>query len=773
MINVNKLFPRLSIRVKLIIAFALVAVGPLVVVSYLGARETVFQIKAKARGALEHDLEMAEAQTARTMSSAENLVELMTQFALGPLLGDGAVNTRTRVEDAAKVVKTLLATEPTLYQVKLVDAEGRYRLLVRPSGQVRLTPEAEGGEYYTWRASALSPRTRLVFPIEVAGSEVDGARMPIAAVAILIPVHDSSGAFLGAVVGEGYAASLFSDLDHASPGFAGVTGLVDKDGHFLYHSVWKRSWATLLAARDTLSVQSSFSREVASAIVSGRSGTVMTSAREFVSFRPLSFGTSFGATLSLYRVVPFATLAAPVRSFVVAVLLAAGLVILLVLGLAMLAATQFTRPILRIRDAAWQLARSEPVQPLNVTTNDEFEDLARDFARVAEQVVVHRAQREELIAERTRMLEQTHADLTDILEHSADGIIGLDPVGVVRIWNRGAARLLGYASDDAIGRTIDAVLRPSGERAARDRDVLQRELQRDGAVVNFLTEVLARDDTPIQITLTETLIMAPDGRLLGTSVIVRDHRFLARLEDQMRRSERLAAISVMAAGLAHEINNPLAIIGNRIECMQNDIRSRWKDSSLAADVDVLREHVTRLGELTTSLLRFARDDQQDAAAVALDVLAGNAAALLRRTFATRQVRLDVVIEPPVPVVVGYEKAIETVIVNLLLNAADATPPEGIVTMTVRGSAGGGAAEIEIRDTGPGIDRALRERVFEPFFTTKEAGQGTGLGLTVCRSIIDRHGGSIRVDSASGGGCRFVVTIPQQAVGATWEHFAFS
>jgi signal transduction histidine kinase len=137
------------------------------------------------------------------------------------------------------------------------------------------------------------------------------------------------------------------------------------------------------------------------------------------------------------------------------------------------------------------------------------------------------------------------------------------------------------------------------------------------------------------------------------------------------------------------------------------------------------------------------------------------------------VHLDVVLEPPVPVVVGYEKAIETVIVNLLLNAADATPPEGIVTMTVRGSAGGGAAEIEVRDTGPGIDRALRERVFEPFFTTKEAGQGTGLGLTVCRSIIDRHGGSIRVDSASGGGCRFVVTIPQQAVGATWEHFAYS
>lgn len=773
MINVNKLFPRLSIRVKLIIAFALVALGPLLAVSYVGARETVFQIKANARSTLEHDLEMAEAQTARTLRSAENLVGLLTKLELGPLLGGSAVYSRARVEGAGQVVTMLLATEPTLYQVKLIDAEGRSRLLVRASGQVRLAPEAEGGEYYAWRASSLSPGTQLVFPIEVAGPQVNGARQPIAAVAILIPVHGPKDTFLGAVVGEGYAASLFSHLDHASPGFAGVTGLVDKDGHFLYHSIWKRNWATLLAARNRVTVQSSFPREVASAIVSGNSGTVMTPAREFVSFRPFSFGTSFGATLSLYRVVPLATLAAPVRSFVMAVLLAAGLVTLLVLGLAVVAADQFTKPIFRIRDAAWQLARGEPVQPLDVTTNDEFEDLARDFARVAGQVVMHRTQREALIAERTRLLEQTHADLTDILEHSADGIIGLDPVGVVRIWNRGAGRLLGYSMDEAIGHSIDTVFRPSGERAVRERDVVRRELKREGAVVNFLTEVLAKDGTPIQITLTETLIMGSDGQLLGTSLIVRDHRFRARLEDQMRRSERLAVISVMAAGLAHEINNPLAIIGTRIECMQNDIRNRWKDSSLATDVDVLQQHVTRLAELTTSLLRFARDEQQDCGPIALEVLAENTSTLLRRTFATRQVRLEVSVEPPVPVVIGYEKAIETVIVNLLLNAADATPPDGAVSLIVRGRPSGGAAEIEVRDTGSGIPRDLRERVFEPFFTTKEAGHGTGLGLTVCRSIIDRHGGSIRVDSPSGGGCRFVVTIPLQFAGATWKEPAYS
>ncbi|MFI5311959.1 MAG: hypothetical protein ACHQQ3_12035, partial [Gemmatimonadales bacterium] len=158
MINVNKLFPRLSIRVKLAIAFAIVALGPLAVISFIGARETVFQIQSKARATLEHDLEMAEAQTAQALAAAENHVELAAQVVLGPLLQSGGASTRALV-DAEWVVQSLLATDKSLYQVKLIDATGRYRLIVRASGSASTEPDAEGGEYYAWRASTLRPRT--------------------------------------------------------------------------------------------------------------------------------------------------------------------------------------------------------------------------------------------------------------------------------------------------------------------------------------------------------------------------------------------------------------------------------------------------------------------------------------------------------------------------------------------------------------------------------------------------------------------------------------
>jgi PAS domain S-box-containing protein len=772
MVNVNKLFPRLSIRVKLAIAFALVALGPLAVVSFMGARETVRQITSNARNALAFDLDMAETQTSRELQAAERQVDLVSTIARGPLLADRVTGDR-RSTEAESVISSLLRTEPLLYQVKLVDASGLYRLVVRAGDSAGAPLPAHGGDYYAWRASTMKPGTRLLFPVEVAGPEEHGQRQPLPAIAILFPLSGPKGEFLGAVVGEAYASALFAHLDHASPGLTGVTALVDEDGRFLYHSERKRDWATLLATRDSVTVRSDFPPDVSTAILSGRTGALISPDGNLVSFMPLALGTSSRSRLSLYREVPISKLTAPARGFIAAVLVAAALVTLLVLGLAMLAADQFTKPIFRLRNATWRLARNEPAQPLGIETNDEIEDLARDFTLVAEQISEHRAQREAFIAERTKLLEQTHAELTDILEHAADGIIGLDTGGVVRIWNQGAERLFGFSPDEVAGRSIDDVLRPSDDKAERERTVLHRELERERAVVNFSTEVLAKDATPIRITLTQTLITAPDGRSLGSSMIVRDNRLQARLEDQMRRSERLAVISVMSAGLAHEINNPLAIISNRIDCMQRDVRDRGGAGSLAADIDTLQEHVERLRELTTSLLRFARDEQEDAGPIALAKLAEGIVALLRRTLAARRLDVTLDVSTSVPLLVGNEKAIETVIVNLLLNAADASPPGGTIRLVVRPGAENASVELEVSDAGPGIPPGLRERVFEPFFTTKEAGRGTGLGLTVCRSIIDRHRGTIRLDSGPGGGCRFVVTLPSEQLGATWKEPAYS
>ena len=146
---------------------------------------------------------------------------------------------------------------------------------------------------------------------------------------------------------------------------------------------------------------------------------------------------------------------------------------------------------------------------------------------------------------------------------------------------------------------------------------------------------------------------------------------------------------------------------------------------------------------------------------ALDEMAFRLVRLLKQTFSSRSIDLAVVTGDQLSQPQGREKAIEAVCMNLLLNAADATPPGGSVTLEVRNAESSEAVDLEVRDTGAGIPSELHHRIFEPFYTTKTEGRGTGLGLAVCRNIVERHGGRIEVHSPKGGGSRFVVTLPVQ------------
>jgi signal transduction histidine kinase len=217
----------------------------------------------------------------------------------------------------------------------------------------------------------------------------------------------------------------------------------------------------------------------------------------------------------------------------------------------------------------------------------------------------------------------------------------------------------------------------------------------------------------------------------------------------------------MATALAHEVNNPLAIIGNRIECMEREVHAHCPGCEVEGDLAVLREHTQRLIDVTRDLLALAAPDADVAGEVDLTGVAQRTARLVEQTFSARNVTLEVRTDPALPVFRGSEKALETVCLNLLLNAVAATPLGGTVTIATRVASSGAEVELEVRDTGRGIPAALRDQIFEPFFTTK--GGGTGLGLAVCRTVIERHGGRIRVDSAEGRGSRFIVAVPVPAL----------
>lgn len=756
-LNLNKLFPRLTIRWKLGIAFSVLAATPLLLVGVLTVRATVDRLRLAADMALAHDVAIAQQRVRRALEYARADIDYLADK-LGPILLDPPTGARRDAawEDAASDLRGFLRHTPHLFNVKLIDrgatviAEGS----TRPDG----TPPTSSGVYYSYLARSLRAGQHRLLPVELRGPD-DSAGNPttIAAIANLVAIRNSDGVFRGAVVGEALAASLLAGIDEGSPGLRTESGLADPEGRVLYHSNRKPEWNTLFGLGKGLRLEDLIGASEARRLLESDFGVFETDDGRIVAYRSLPVAPPGPEKLTFFRVLPVTELYAPVREFLLRTSIIALALGPLILLLAFLAARQLTLPIYRLADGFAQLREGPLTSRLDISTNDELEDLADEFFEVATAMHEYRSGLEEAIEQRTRELKQTSAELEEILANSVDAIIGLDDAGTIRVWNRGARELFGFTVHEAKGASMQELLVPEELRTGAEAALIQADLDKLGAVSNLRTERLTKAGDRVPVSLTQTLIPASDGRGGGMSLILRDVRAQELLDNQLRRSERIAAVSVMAAGLAHEINNPLAIIGNRLELMRKELEHGGELDNLSEDLRVLESHTTRLASVTHDLLRFARDYDEEEVPVDLEETVRRVADMLDRSMASRGITVEISGSSDVPSVMASEPGIETVFMNLLLNARDAMEGGGTIRVAVGTSRAGASASVSVADEGPGIPPEIRERIFEPFFTTK--GQGLGLGLALCRSIVERQHGRIQAEYPDGGGCRFVVSFP--------------
>jgi len=240
-------------------------------------------------------------------------------------------------------------------------------------------------------------------------------------------------------------------------------------------------------------------------------------------------------------------------------------------------------------------------------------------------------------------------------------------------------------------------------------------------------------------------------------ILARDVTDQRRSESQYQQAEKLAALGQVVSGVAHEINNPAAIISGFAQTLLlDDLKPEQRDM-----LQMMYDEATRIGRITASLLAFARAGGKQRALVDLNDIA-------RRTFALRSYHLSTLnitvaldLDPGEPKIWADGSELQQLLLNLLINAEQALvtvdPPR---TIAVRSRADERDARLEIADSGPGIPTELRTRIFDPFFTTKPEGVGTGLGLSICYGVARDHGGRIWVESEPGGGARFCVTLPR-------------
>jgi two-component system, NtrC family, sensor kinase len=436
---------------------------------------------------------------------------------------------------------------------------------------------------------------------------------------------------------------------------------------------------------------------------------------------------------------------------------------------------------------------------LNKTKNGELYWASASISPIRNRqgVITHFMAIEEDISELKQAEEALRASerrYRQLTEATLEAIVVTDERGVISLFNAAAQRTFGYSEQEVLGQPLTILMPPKYHKTHRRG--LRRYLEtRKARVVGRTIELRGRrkDGEVFPLELSLSAVELPEGIcFLGA---IRDLTERQRLQARIVQAEKLASLGLMSAGVAHEINNPLAYVANNLAVLERDIRGLTalvaayeaaqatlesarpdlaaRVAQLAEEIDLpyVKEHieqmvgstrqgVKRVADIVQNLRGFARLDQaavdrvnlHDAITSSLELIRGR---LDRRHIVVEQQFGDL------PLVLCAPAQINQVVLNLLVNALQAieATSKGGGRIEIRTQAVGDEVIVEVADDGRGIPTELLPRIFDPFFTTKAVGEGTGLGLSICHGIVSDHGGRIEVESTPGQGSRFRVILP--------------
>ena len=339
----------------------------------------------------------------------------------------------------------------------------------------------------------------------------------------------------------------------------------------------------------------------------------------------------------------------------------------------------------------------------------------------------------------------------NVVRSLTDALVVVDPDDRVLLWNQRAETLLGVTRDHAEGKTIVSLF----PRTFFDTVVAARRDEPAGTTlfrVQFIPA--AADHRELLVNLAIAPFQRADGGQAGWILVMADITDRAGLEEQLRLSEKMAAIGLLAAGVAHEVNTPLTGISSFTQML---LEKAGPDDSRRELLEKIERQTFRAAKIVNNLLNLARPSGGETGPVDLNVIIGDVLSLLEHQFKTGRIQVRRDLQEERLIVRGMEYKLQQVFLNLFLNARDAMPKGGWLSVSAR--VRGDEAVVEVGDTGIGIPPEHLARIYDPFFTTKGEGRGTGLGLSVTFGIVNEHGGTLSCESEPGQGTRFRLALP--------------
>jgi PAS domain S-box-containing protein len=316
----------------------------------------------------------------------------------------------------------------------------------------------------------------------------------------------------------------------------------------------------------------------------------------------------------------------------------------------------------------------------------------------------------------------------------------------------------GRSRQEVLGRALDSAFPGSFLEALRGALVLG---DHEEIAHIYKLHLPSADGRSLMVNVSIAPFQAAPGERHGTILILDDVTARARLEEQLQHAEKMASVGLLAAGVAHEVNTPLAGISSYTQLLRGQFEERDPRQQV---LEKIEKQSFRAAKIINGLLNFSRSSGTEFDRVDVNKVLADVLSLVEHQLEGSKIRVRRELAPRVPLVRGNENRIQQVFFNLILNARDAMPSGGWLTLHTYADAD--TVVVEVGDTGHGIRREHIKRIYDPFFTTKGIGKGTGLGLSVSYGIVQEHGGAIFVESAPGQGTTFQVALPALVLAET-------
>lgn len=319
-------------------------------------------------------------------------------------------------------------------------------------------------------------------------------------------------------------------------------------------------------------------------------------------------------------------------------------------------------------------------------------------------------------------------------------------------WNNGAEKVFGYTYEEIIGKKSSALL-PEGEKYSKELNDIILEVKSKGFAKLIETERKTKDGRVLPVQLNVAKLPGENNEYLGRTIVISDVTEVRKLQQQVDQSEKLAVIGQLAAGVAHEVGNPLASISSIVQILQR----KSTDQFISDQLVNVKDNINRISKIVRELVDLSRPPSHDSQLTQINEVVKTAVGIVKYDKRVKKVEFKTKLDYELPMIEVVPDQLIQVFINILINSLDAIQGEG--TIKVKSSFDDDNIFVNIIDNGTGIEKTVADKIFDPFFTTKQVGKGTGLGLSVSYGIIKKFNGEIKVNSIVGEGSEFQIQIP--------------